>query len=77
VIFQTYKNVVLRNVHSFGWLLWLCFCPKGFFKNHQFFYILVEVEVGESDFKNQFNDQDEDLVAMEGKPKNLPQFELD
>jgi hypothetical protein len=20
VIFQTYKNVVLRNVHSFGWL---------------------------------------------------------
>jgi hypothetical protein len=55
----------------------LCFCPKGFFKNHQFFYILVEVEVGESDFKNQFNDQDEDLVAMEGKPKNLPQFELD
>jgi hypothetical protein len=55
----------------------LCFCPKGFFLNHQFFYILVEVEVGESDFKNQFNDQDEDLVAMEGKPKNLPQFELD
>jgi len=21
VIFQTYKNVVLRNVHSFGWFL--------------------------------------------------------
>jgi hypothetical protein len=21
MIFQTYKNVVLRNVHSFGWLL--------------------------------------------------------
>jgi hypothetical protein len=21
VIFQTYKNVVLRSVHSFGWLL--------------------------------------------------------
>ncbi len=25
VIFQTYTNVVLRNVHSLGWLLWLCF----------------------------------------------------
>jgi hypothetical protein len=21
VIFQTYKNVILRSVHSFGWLL--------------------------------------------------------
>jgi hypothetical protein len=21
VIFQTYKNAILRNVHSFGWLL--------------------------------------------------------
>jgi len=27
VIFQTYKNIVLKNVHSFGWLLWLCFYP--------------------------------------------------
>jgi hypothetical protein len=25
VIFQTYKNVVLRSVHSLGWLLWLWF----------------------------------------------------
>jgi hypothetical protein len=30
VIFQTYKNAVLRNVHSLGWLLWLCFYPKPF-----------------------------------------------
>ncbi len=29
VIFQTYKNVVLRSVHSFGWLLWLWFYPKS------------------------------------------------
>jgi len=27
VIFQTYKNVVLKNVHSLGWFLWLCFYP--------------------------------------------------
>jgi hypothetical protein len=27
VIFQTYKNVVLKSVHSLGWLLWLCFYP--------------------------------------------------
>jgi hypothetical protein len=27
VIFQTYKNVVLRNVHSLGWLLRVCFYP--------------------------------------------------
>ncbi len=25
VIFQTYKNVVLKSVHSLGWLLWLWF----------------------------------------------------
>jgi hypothetical protein len=25
VIFQTYKNVVLKCVHSFGWFLWLWF----------------------------------------------------
>jgi hypothetical protein len=25
VIFQTYKNTILRSVHSLGWLLWLCF----------------------------------------------------
>jgi hypothetical protein len=29
VIFQTYKNAVLRNVHSLGWLLWLCFYNLG------------------------------------------------
>jgi hypothetical protein len=28
VIFQTYKNVVLKSVHSLGWLLWLCFYPN-------------------------------------------------
>jgi hypothetical protein len=27
VIFQTYKNAILRNVHSLGWLLQLCFYP--------------------------------------------------
>jgi hypothetical protein len=27
MIFQTCKNVILRNVHSFGWLLWLWFYP--------------------------------------------------
>ncbi len=27
MIFQTYKNVVLRNVHSLGWLFSLCFYP--------------------------------------------------
>jgi len=25
VIFQTYKNAILKNVHPFGWPLWLCF----------------------------------------------------
>jgi hypothetical protein len=29
VIFQTYKNEVLKRVHSLGWLLWLCFYPKA------------------------------------------------
>jgi hypothetical protein len=29
VIFQTYKNAILRNVHSFGWFLWLWFCPMA------------------------------------------------
>jgi hypothetical protein len=28
VIFQTYKNIIKKNVHSLGWLLWLCFHPK-------------------------------------------------
>jgi len=32
VIFQTYKNVVLRNAHSLGWLLWLCFYPITIYK---------------------------------------------
>jgi hypothetical protein len=27
VIFQTYKNIVLRSVHSLMWFLWLCFYP--------------------------------------------------
>ncbi len=27
VIFQTYKKVVLKSVHLFGWFLWLCFYP--------------------------------------------------
>ncbi len=27
MIFQTYKNAILRSVHSFGWILWLCFYP--------------------------------------------------
>jgi hypothetical protein len=27
VIFQTYKNLILRNAHSLGWLLWLCVYP--------------------------------------------------
>jgi hypothetical protein len=28
VIFQTYKNVVLKSVHSHGWFLWLWFYSK-------------------------------------------------
>jgi hypothetical protein len=28
VIFQTYKNVVLRNVHSHGWFHWLYLYPN-------------------------------------------------
>jgi hypothetical protein len=31
VIFQAYKNVILRNVHSFGWFFWLCCYPKGMY----------------------------------------------
>ncbi len=31
VIFQTCKNVVLRSVHSLGWLLWMCFSPRKCF----------------------------------------------
>jgi hypothetical protein len=27
MIFQKYKNMVLWNVHSLRWLLWLCFYP--------------------------------------------------
>ncbi len=27
MIFQTYKNAVLKNVHTLGWLFWLCFYP--------------------------------------------------
>jgi hypothetical protein len=29
VIFQTYKNVILKSVHSLWWLLWLCFYPRA------------------------------------------------
>jgi hypothetical protein len=29
VIFQTYKNTILRHVHSLGWLLLLWFYPLG------------------------------------------------
>jgi hypothetical protein len=28
VIFQTYKNVIWKNVHSFRWFLWFFFLPK-------------------------------------------------
>jgi len=28
VIFQTSKYPIIRSVHSFGWLLWLCFYPN-------------------------------------------------
>ncbi len=28
IIFQTYKNAILKDVHSFGWLLWLWFYLK-------------------------------------------------
>jgi hypothetical protein len=28
MIFQTYKNIVLMNVHSLGWHFWLCFYPN-------------------------------------------------
>ncbi len=38
VIFQTYKNVILKNVHSLEWLFWLCFYPLAFaFNNFSFF----------------------------------------
>jgi len=30
VIFQIYKNAILRNVHSLGWFHWLWFYPLGF-----------------------------------------------
>jgi hypothetical protein len=32
VIFQTYKNVAFRSVHSLGWLLLLCFYPIIIYK---------------------------------------------
>jgi len=28
VIFQTYKNTILRSAHSLGWLFWLWFYPN-------------------------------------------------
>jgi hypothetical protein len=28
MIFQIYKNTILKNIHSLGWLLWLCFYPN-------------------------------------------------
>jgi len=31
VIFQTYKNVILRRVNSLGWLFWLYFYPSFYF----------------------------------------------
>jgi hypothetical protein len=36
VIFQTYKNAVLRSVHSLG-LFWLCFYPCNNQKNSRLF----------------------------------------
>jgi hypothetical protein len=38
VIFQTYKNAILMNVHSLGWLLWLCFYIGAPFKVHKFYF---------------------------------------
>jgi hypothetical protein len=33
VIFQTYKNAILRSVHSLRWFFWLWFYPLVFFGN--------------------------------------------
>jgi hypothetical protein len=35
VIFQTYKNAILKSVHSLGWLHWLCFYPCSFGMNEK------------------------------------------
>jgi hypothetical protein len=34
VIFQTYKNAILRSVYPFGWFLLLCFSPIAWAKTH-------------------------------------------
>ncbi len=36
VVFQTYKTVVLKNVHSLRWLLWLFFIPMSYKDKHKF-----------------------------------------
>jgi hypothetical protein len=33
VFFQTYKNAILRTVHSLRWFFWLWFYPLVFFGN--------------------------------------------
>ncbi len=34
VIFQTYKNAILKSVHSFRWFLWLWFYPFIFWDHN-------------------------------------------
>jgi len=40
-IFQTYKNVILKDVHSLGWLFWLCFYPLALAFNNFSFSIFI------------------------------------
>jgi hypothetical protein len=41
VIFQTYKNAILKSDHSLGWFLWLWFYPINISFNH---YICLTIK---------------------------------
>ncbi len=50
-IFQTYKNAILRNVHSLRWLLWLWFYPMITL----FGYKIIEHYKKKKNFKKNYN----------------------
>jgi hypothetical protein len=57
VIFQTYKNIILRNVHSLGWLLLLWFYPfnKWRIKYSSFTYHIHTIHIFRN-FQDPFKD---------------------
>jgi hypothetical protein len=74
-IFQTYKNIVLNNVHSLGWLLWLCFYPIVVLYYHQWILRIHDLKTYQppnSHIANDFNSNKR--IQANGFIHHLPSF---